>query len=579
METRANYLLIGAFTVAGFAGLLGFLFWFMRIELDRQFDYYEVVFPSVSGLSTASEVRFSGLLVGQVVAVALAPDGSGQVRVRLEMRDGIPVRTSSVASIETLGVTGVSYVAVTSGDPRDPRLTPSADGSLPEIQPGQSSLQSITEGFPELMVEFTELSRNLSALVGAETQTQVRAILENLVVSSGNLDAALQDFSDVTLAVSSAAEDIATFTARLDDIEAAAITSLGSADEAFREVAALSGRLETTLDAGDSALTSARTTLDTANGFINDTLPGLTADASRALAALRSEVDELGTDARATLAEFRETGELASARLREAEATIAQANTAIAGLSGAATSVQETAASVGALVEGEGARVVADARGLIASADALAEAALAVAEEDLPAILEDVRRAASTAAQTMESVGADLSAAAGRVDTISVDASETLRTVADTFETANGTLERLNGALVTGGDALSAAETAFTSADRVLNSEVGVLVTDLRATLDALQGAIASVSDSVPAIASDLRETAARANAAFGEVEATAGQLGPPLRSFASEGLPQYTRLATETRALITNLDRLVRQIERDPARYFLGQDAPAFRR
>lgn len=216
---------------------------------------------------------------------------------------------------------------------------------------------------------------------------------------------------------------------------------------------------------------------------------------------------------------------------------------------------------------------------MIGNANTFAEAALSIAEEDLPAILADVRSAASTAAQTVESVGADLSAAAGRVDVISADASETLRTVADTFERANGTLERMNGALETGDAALTAAESAFTSADRVLNSDVGVLVADLQSTLDALEGAIASVSESVPAIASDLRETAARANAAFGEVEATAGQLGPPLRSFASQGLPQYTRLASETRALVSNLDRLVRQIERDPARYFLGQDAPAFQR
>jgi len=579
METRANYLLIGAFTVAGFIGLLGFVLWFMRVELDRQFAYYDVLFGSVSGLSSASEVRFSGLTVGQVVEVALASDRSGNVRVRLEVQADIPVRRSSVASVETQGVTGISYVAITSGDPRDPLLVATPDDPVPTIRSGPSSLQSITENVPQLMEEVLALSRNLGELLGPETREQVRTILDNLTVSSGNLDAALQDFSDVTLSVSSAAEDIAAFTSRLDEIEAAATTTLGSADEAFRQVSDLAVRLEATLDAGDAALASAKETLDSADGFIEGELPGLADALGETLAGLRAEVDRISADTRATLAEFRETGTLANARLREAEETVTAANAALAEMSGAAASVEAAAASVDALVAGDGAALVAEARGLIADADALAEAALAVAEDDLPAIIEDLRKAASTAASTVESVGADLSAAAGRVDTISAEASETLRTVTATFENANVTLERLNGALETGDAALLAAEEAFTSADRVLDTEVGALVADLQATLDDLQGAIASVSESVPAITGDLRETAARANAAFAEVEATAGQLGPPLRSFATEGLPQYTRLAQETRTLVSNLERLVQQIQRDPARYFLGQDAPAFQR
>jgi phospholipid/cholesterol/gamma-HCH transport system substrate-binding protein len=76
----------------------------------------------VEGLSNASEVRFSGLPVGQVVDVSLDPDGSGQIRVRFEVAAGTPVRTSSVATIESLGVTGVAYVGISSGDAADPLL-------------------------------------------------------------------------------------------------------------------------------------------------------------------------------------------------------------------------------------------------------------------------------------------------------------------------------------------------------------------------------------------------------------------------------------------------------------------------
>ena len=67
METKASYALIGAFTIAGFLGILGFVLWFTNLQLDRQFQQYDVYFPEVSGLGAASEVRFAGLPVGRVI--------------------------------------------------------------------------------------------------------------------------------------------------------------------------------------------------------------------------------------------------------------------------------------------------------------------------------------------------------------------------------------------------------------------------------------------------------------------------------------------------------------------------------
>jgi len=99
VETKANYILIGAFTILGLLGLLGFFLWFARIELDRQFAYYDVRFTSVSGLSPASDVRFSGLPVGQVVDVRLSPDQDGTMTVRVEVAADTPVREDSIVTI------------------------------------------------------------------------------------------------------------------------------------------------------------------------------------------------------------------------------------------------------------------------------------------------------------------------------------------------------------------------------------------------------------------------------------------------------------------------------------------------
>ena len=61
METRANYVLIGACALVGILLGLGFFVWLAKFQIDRQYAYYDVLFDNVSGLSRAADVRFSGL--------------------------------------------------------------------------------------------------------------------------------------------------------------------------------------------------------------------------------------------------------------------------------------------------------------------------------------------------------------------------------------------------------------------------------------------------------------------------------------------------------------------------------------
>lgn len=577
METRANYLLIGAFTLAGFVGLLLFFLWFGRFQLDRQFAYYDVIFPTVEGLSAASEVRFSGLPVGQVVDVALAEDGSGQIRVRLEVAAGTPVRTSSVATIESLGVTGVSYVGITSGDPDDPFLGNVSDDPVPDITAGRSVLQTISEDAPAILNEILNVTQSVAELLGPENQERVSQILANLEASSGGLQQALTDFSSVTGSVAEATAEISVFTSRLEGISNAAVTALETADTTLETVTSLAARAERSLEGGDAALESGRRTLDSADAFIREDLPRIVTELETTLASVRTQVDGIGAEASAMLNAFSATGTVATTRLQELETTIAEANRMIVEVTAAVETVNATAATARTFIETDATELAAQARTLIGNANEVVTAALAVAEDDLPAIIADIRQATETATRTIESVGTDLSSAAGRTDQIAGEIAQTFRTVGDTFENANETLSRLNAALETGDGALEAAQRAFTSADRVLNTEVGDITARLQQTLARLEGAIDAVVADVPAISEELRQTAERANATLAQVQTTANSLAPPLQNFATQALPQYSRLAAEARQLVDNLNQLVRQIERDPARYFLGGDAPAF--
>lgn len=293
METRANYVLIGAFTLAGFVGMLAFLLWFAKFEVDRQFDYYDVYFPEVSGLSRASEVRFAGLPVGQVMDMELARDGSGQVRVRIEVRRGTPIREGASASLESQGVTGVALVGITAGRPDAPLLTDTG-GAVPVIPSSRSALQTLTDEGPEMIARLNTVAEQLTVLFGEENQGRVTSILENVERSTANLDQAIADVSSATTAIASAAQNIQGFGDRLGTISDAATTTLANADTALQKFTETAGNADTTL-------TSASEALEAVRDYVGTDLPTLTQPLQKAAEGVagltgRAEASMAGLD-------------------------------------------------------------------------------------------------------------------------------------------------------------------------------------------------------------------------------------------------------------------------------------------
>lgn len=579
METRANYILIGVFTLAGFLGLLAFFMWFARFELDRQFAYYDVRFDTVSGLSRASDVRFSGLPVGQVVSVGLSPDGDGTVLVRVEIAADTPVRSDSVATIEAQGVTGVSYLAISAGSADQPLLAHVSDRSPPEIEAGRSVLQTLTEDAPEVLGSVLEVLEQLTELLGPENQARVNTILANLEASSGNLSSTLDDFSSVADSVSVAATGIADFAARLDEITEVGTRTMETANAALVNLSELALRAQGTLSEGDAALASVTATSDSARQFLDADLPVLVSQLTEATGDLRADLSRLTQDAQSLIMEYTATGAAATARLNEAEATLVAVDGMIAQLNETLISVGGAADRVDTFLEVDGAALVADARTAISGANDAISQISTIAETDLPLIIADIRAATDTANRVIMQVGGDLSEASGRIDGLADGAEAAMAAVGETFGNANVTLAAINDALASGERTLEAAERAFTGADRVINEDISGITSQLRETMARLDTAIAQVSDDIPAVTAELRAAAATANTTLTELGQMATSAGGAVTSFTTTGLPEYTRLAQETRTLISSLERLTRQIEREPARFFLDRQTPEFRR
>ncbi|MDU8913374.1 MlaD family protein [Aestuariicoccus sp. MJ-SS9] len=579
METRAKFVLIGAFTLAGLLGIMGFFLWFARVELDRQFAYYDIRFSSVSGLGNASDVRFSGLPVGQVVDVRLSPDRDGTIQVRVEVDAETPVRTDSIATIEAQGVTGVSFVGIGSGTPGAPLLLPTAEVPVPEITAGRSTLQSLSEDAPRLLEQSLQVVEELSDLLGEENKTRLDNILINIEDASSNFAQTLEDFSAVTTTVTEFSEQINRFNATLDTLTGDLTDVLASADSALVSVGELSEQGKGVLTTGAETLEDARAAIARTEAYIDGDLTLATDELRQTAEEMRAQVTALSDEARALMATLGTTGETATARLEESRATLEAANALIARVDAAAGAVGDTAARVDTLLAEEGAPLLSETRAMVADAKSAIQSVARIADDDLPAIMTDIREATANARQVITDVGDSLTGSTGSLDEVLALSRTTLEEANRAFANANDTLAAINGAMETGDRALAAAEEAFTGADRIINDDLPGMIDGLETTLDSLNAAIGRVSEDLPEMSADLRAASASASETFAELRRVTAASAPAVQDFTSKALPLYTRLAQETRTLIANLDRLTNQIERDPARFFLDRGTPEFRR
>ena len=288
METKANYALIGAFAIAGFLGMIGFLMWFAKLELNRQFAYYDVYFSEVSGLGVASEVRFAGLTVGTVVDMALAPDQLDRpVRVRLEVAEDTPIRTDSRASLELQGVTGVSNVFISAGRRTSPLLRDEFPDEVPVIQSSRSAFQTLSDEGPQIIERLSRVAEQLTELLGEENQSRVNNILDNIERSSGNLDKAMADISAATDAIGLAAGGIAEFGTRLQGLGE-------TADTALKDFSTAAQRADTALDSTAQAL-------DEVRDYVAGDLRGLTRQITETASGIQTELAQLGSRAGSSL--------------------------------------------------------------------------------------------------------------------------------------------------------------------------------------------------------------------------------------------------------------------------------------
>ncbi|MBT6117211.1 MAG: MCE family protein [Rhodospirillaceae bacterium] len=186
METRANHLLVGSFVLAVLAGLVVFVVWLTKVQIDQEYAYYRILFSgSVTGLKVGNAVRYRGIPVGSVDSIRIDPDNVEQIEVVIEVPRNTPVKTDTEASLEMQGITGVAYVQLSGGSQASPVLKSGGRKDMPTLPSKPSELAQVIEGAPELINRFIELVDRASNLLSETNQAAIAGTLANLNQVSG----------------------------------------------------------------------------------------------------------------------------------------------------------------------------------------------------------------------------------------------------------------------------------------------------------------------------------------------------------------------------------------------------------
>lgn len=199
MEPKVNYVLVGSFVALLGAAVLAGILWLGKSDYRGSYDRYEAYMTeSVAGLSVDSGVKYRGVDVGRVKAIALRPDNPEEVLLTLDIVRGTPVKTDTIAMLETQGLTGLATINLTGGSREAPSL---------QAQPGQP--YPVIKTAPSL---FARLDKTASRLLSEEGLAQLLVDLDLAAKGMANaldednrttLTKTIKDLSDVAQTIGS----------------------------------------------------------------------------------------------------------------------------------------------------------------------------------------------------------------------------------------------------------------------------------------------------------------------------------------------------------------------------------------
>jgi phospholipid/cholesterol/gamma-HCH transport system substrate-binding protein len=181
METKANYVAVGAFVLACVIGLVVTILWLAGIQYSQEYAYYQAYFKGpVTGLGKGTMTRYNGIEVGRITDLQFDPADPQRVIVTMQVQPNLNIREDSVASIDSQGLTGGNFVEITGGTQHSPLLVAKEGQRYPVIRTKQSTFAQLQQSAPEVVAKLNVAASRINDLLNDNNRRAIAHVLANL---------------------------------------------------------------------------------------------------------------------------------------------------------------------------------------------------------------------------------------------------------------------------------------------------------------------------------------------------------------------------------------------------------------
>ncbi len=190
MEPKVNYILVGSFVAFLGAAVLAGILWLGKTDYRGSYDRYVAYMrESVAGLSVNSTVKYRGVDVGRVKSIALSPENPEEVLLTMEIVRGTPIKTDTIAVLETQGLTGLATINLTGGSRDAPSLEAQEGQPYPVIKTGPSLFFRLDEavsrllseeGLAQLLVDLDTAAKGAAKVLDEDNRVLLKKTIKDL---------------------------------------------------------------------------------------------------------------------------------------------------------------------------------------------------------------------------------------------------------------------------------------------------------------------------------------------------------------------------------------------------------------
>jgi phospholipid/cholesterol/gamma-HCH transport system substrate-binding protein len=209
METKANYVAVGAFVLACIIGFVVTVLWLAGQQYSQEYAYYQAYFKGgVTGLGKGTSTRYNGIEVGRITNLEFDPKDPQRVIVTMQVQPNLNIREDSVASIESQGFAGAPFVEITGGTATSPVLVAHNDDRYPVIKTKPSTFALLQQSAPQVIDKLNTAASRLNDLLNDDNRRAIAHVLANLDETTQTI---ARRSADIDSAIANANKTMANF--------------------------------------------------------------------------------------------------------------------------------------------------------------------------------------------------------------------------------------------------------------------------------------------------------------------------------------------------------------------------------